>query len=99
MAESRISFTLSFEWPDGDSFETVSSLTIHEAHRAEDVLTELLEEHGFSHIAIEASAGQTPGSVGTAELFGDVLARAMEENGHTRLAAALSEIDGDDDES
>lgn len=99
MAESRVSFTISFEWPDGNIFETVASLTIHEARAVEDTLTEILEEHGFAHISVEASAGETPLAVGTSELFGDVLVRAMEDNGHSALAETISEIDGEGDDS
>lgn len=99
MAENRISFTLSFEWPDGNLYETIATLTIHEAHQAEDALSEILEEHGFSHVSIEASAGKTPSSVGPAELFGDTLVRAFEDNGHADLAETISAIDGSGDDS
>lgn len=92
MAEQRVSFAVSWHWPDGETFETISSLNIHEAQGVEDTLNELLSDDGFGDINVETAGGKTPATVGAEELYRDSVAEALMDAGFDELAEQLLEL-------
>lgn len=91
MAEKRVPFSVSWEWPDGEHYSVIASLSIHEVSAVEDDLALALEENeGFPGVAVEAATGETPVAVGRGELYENYLIEELNAHGYTDAAAELA---------